>query len=648
MQKINEKIKQKLSLLPEHPGVYRMYDEHKSVIYVGKALNLKNRIKSYFSGTPVDAKTMHLLNAIEDLDYIITNSEQEAFLLEANLIKQYQPKYNILLKDDKKYPYLKVNINEAFPRLEITRNTIKDGSKYYGPYTDVRYLRKLLKELEWIFPHRTCSRVILADTDKPQYDRACLNYQLKKCPAPCIAKISQKDYKKIIDDMIRYILGKNDDLLKDMRTEMLNFSNNLEFEKAAKIRDKIIYIEALQKKQVVYFADFLDRDIIAYYREGKYIAITIIKMTDGKISNKEVYSIKNSEDESIAEILRVFLLQYYADRLQSQNTTENLLPLPYQILIQNEPADFEKLKVLFKNRIYVVSGNKDSYHRKLTSSQDSKKLLEIARKNAFDYVENIKLSHLRKANKTILPVQELKEYLLLNTLPRKMICIDISTIQGSETVSSLVFFENGKPLKRQYKHFIIKDFEGQDDFASVAETLRRFLKNLANDETWERPDLIIVDGGKGQLSSACNVLYRTEFKDIPIISLAKRIEEIFIPVPDDLSLLLDNEKIDLSYNSIVLPKTSMALKLITAIRDEAHRFAITFHRKRRDTRILSSKLDNVKGLGQDKKFLLLKEFGSIKNIASLNTEQLTSIKGIGQKLAEKIIETLNEQDTLPL
>lgn len=642
MQKISQKIINKLALLPNQPGVYLMYDKENTVIYVGKAVVLKNRIKSYFVGNPTDAKTIHLVQNADEIDYIITNSEQEALLLEANLIKQYQPKYNILLKDDKRYPYIKISVNEAFPRIEIIREIKNDGSKYYGPYTDVRYLRKLLRELEWIFPHRTCKREISINNDNPQYSRACLNYQLGKCPAPCIGKITQKDYQKIIQDMTKYLLGKNDDLLKEMHKEMQDFSDNLEFEKAAKLRDKIQYIESLIKKQVVYFTDCLDRDIIAYYQEDKFIAVTVIKMLNGKISNKEIFSFKNLNNETPNEILTAFLLQFYAEKLTNVEQNNEHNNLPHQILLQIEPEDFNNLKKLFHNRLYIVSVTKDYYHKKFITDKESKKLIEIARKNAFDYVENKKLSHLRKANKTILPVQELKEYLKLSILPRKMICIDISTIQGSETVSSLVFFENGKPLKRQYKHFIIKDIEGQDDFASVAETLRRFLSNVATDPNWEKPDLIVIDGGKGQLSSACEILYNTEFKDIPIISLAKRIEEIFIPVLEDTFQNEFSYNLKLSYNSVILPKNSLALKLITGIRDEAHRFAITFHRKRRDARTLSSKLDAVKGLGEDKKFLLLKEFGSVDNISKLKVYDLKKIKGIGDKLAEKILETLNQ------
>ena len=629
----SEKIKTKLSLLPEQPGVYLMYDKYATIIYVGKALNLKNRVKSYFTGTLLDNKTIHLVNNIDDFEYIITNSEQEAFLLESNLIHQHQPRYNILLKDDKRFPFLKIVTTERFPRLEITRDLKKDGNLYYGPYTEVRSLRLLLKDLEWIFPHKTCLKSI---KDKSENSRACLNYQLGKCPAPCIGKITQEEYNRLIKNITRYVLGKNDDILKAMRHEMVELSERLEFEKAAKIRDRIAYIEDVAKKQTVYFQDLENRDVIAFYREDKHIAVTNIKMINGKISQKEVFSFKNTIDEKTETVLRAFLIQYYANKMDR---------LPYQILLQAEPEDYPALNIFFNKKLIIPARG------------EYRKLIEIGRKNAFDYIEQTKLGMLKKAARTIVPIQELKEYLNLKKLPRKMVCIDISTIQGSETVASLVFFENGKPKKKHYRHFIIKTVEGQDDFASIGETLDRYLEHFSPGlelgvgswelgdelgapnsqlptqkgvEEWELPDLIIIDGGKGQLSSALKILNQHKEKNknlqsIEIVSLAKRIEEVFLP---DLS------------ESIIIPKTSTSLKIITHIRDEAHRFAITHHRKRRNQRTLKSQLDDVKGLGEDKKFLLLKEFGSVENIKKADISELMKIKGIGEKLAESILKIM--------
>jgi excinuclease ABC subunit C len=607
-----EKFKEKLSLLPDSPGVYMFLDDEGSIIYVGKAVVLKNRIRSYFSGAPSDNKTKHLLNNIADIDYIITGSESESFIWESILIKKNQPRYNILLKDSKSYPYIKIYTTEPFPRVEITRDPIVDGNVYYGPFSNVGYMKQLLSQLEWFFPHRTCSRTI--PEHQIVHARACLNLQMGKCPGPCVGKISRADYAILINKITKHILGKNDDLIREMKSDMQVCSDNLEFEKAAKLRDQIIQLEELYKKQVVYFSDFQDRDIIAYYREDKFVAVTMLRMVRGKISEKNVFSFKNTEDVSTESILRAFLIQYYY-------TDENAEPkLPFQILIQSEPEDYAELNVLFKKRLAIPARGE---HRRL---------IEIARKNAFDYVESQKLSYLRKSSRTIVSVQELKNHLSLKNLPRKMVCIDISTIHGSETVASLVFFENGKPLKKHYRHFIIKTVIGQDDFASISETMDRYLKNLVSENPWEIPDLIVIDGGKGQLSSALGKLLSAQEKhetleSIEIVSIAKRLEEVFVVR-------------DTNFESIIIPKSSPALKIITHLRDEAHRFAITHHRKRRNQRTLTSELDAIKGLSNDKKFLLLKHFGSVECIKRATLDELMAIKGIGEKLAQKIYEKL--------
>lgn len=600
-----EKIRQKLALLPEQPGVYLMKDEEGLIIYVGKALVLKNRVKSYFTGQPADNKTEQLVKHICDFDYIITNSESEAFILEANLIKKYKPHYNILLKDDKKYPFLKITMQEAFPRILVTRDIVKDGSKYYGPYTDVKYLRKTIRTLEWIFPHRTCTRNI---PETPiMYKRACINYQMKKCPAPCIGEISRSDYRRIILRTSNFLLGKNQDLIKELSDEMLECSENMQYEKAAQLRDQIREIERVQKSQTMYFADEKNRDIIALYKEEAHTAVTVLKIVLGKMSAKEVYSFKNTENEPLSAILSAFLLQYYAEKLDE---------LPHQIVIQSEPDDFEHIEEILGKKVHIPQRG------------EFKQLIAIAEKNAFDFVEAQKLSYMRKSTRTIVPVQELKEKLNLKRLPRKMICLDISTIQGSDTVSSLVFFENGKPLKRQYRHFSMKTLEGQNDFAAMAETMTRFLSHLEDESGWEKPDLIVIDGGKGQLSSSYQILKESKFDDIEMISLAKRVEEVYLPNQDE---------------SIYLPRNSSALRLLINIRDEAHRFAITYHRKKRNTRTLYSQLDDIKGIGEEKKILLLKTFGSVTSISKASIEELSVVKGIGEKFATIIYNYFKEK-----
>jgi excinuclease ABC subunit C len=614
---IEANLKDKISIFPEQPGVYLMRDSTGKVIYVGKAINLKKRVKSYFSGTIVDNKTIYLVKQIADIDYIITNDESEAFIAEAAIIKKHQPHYNILLKDSKSYPFIKITTTEAFPRVEITRDIKKDGNQYYGPYTNVIYMKKLLEHLEWFFPHRSCSRTICET--KNLYARACLNLQMGKCPGPCMGKITRADYMKNIHKIVKHLLGKSDDLLKDMKREMQELSDDLQYEKAAQLRDKILRLTAIYKKSKVYFEDFQDRDVIACYREDNQIAVAVLKLKSGKISGKEVYSFKNITSDSTESVLRAFLLQYYLSQDDIVIKTENL---PHQILLQIEPEDFCALNTLFYKKLVVPQ--RGEYVR----------LIEMARKNAFDFVESIKLSHLKKASRSIVSIQEIKNHLNLRHLPRKMVCIDISTIQGSETVSSLVFFENGKPVKKHYRHFIIQTVDGQDDYASIAETMDRYLKNLVRENGWVSPDLIIIDGGKGQLSSAMSILQTYQeanetLRSIEIISLAKRIEEVFVPI------LTNNARP--RYESIIIPKTSPALKVMTHIRDEAHRFAITHHRKRRDARTLSSALDSVKGLGEEKKFLLLKHFGSVENIQKANLVELLKVNGIGEKLAVEIM-----------
>ncbi len=606
MQKDNEKIKQKLSLLPEMPGVYLMKDAEAKIIYVGKAVVLKNRVKSYFTGQFNDQKTEQLVSKIDDFEYFITNSEREAFLLEENLIKKHQPKYNILLKDDKKYPFIKITNQEAFPRIMVTRDVIKDGSKYYGPYTDVKYLRRRLQTLEWIFPHRTCSREI---PEAPViYKRACINFQMKKCPAPCIGEINKADYRKIIQRISNFLLGRNQELLKELSDEMMSCAENLQFERAATIRDQIREIEKIQKSQTMHFTDEKDRDIIALYQEDQHVAVTVLKILNGKMSGKEVYPLKNAEFFSKQEIMNAFLIQYYSSKLED---------LPYQIVLQFEPDDFESIQDLLGKKIHIPQRG------------EFKQLITIAEKNAFDFVESQKLAHMRKSSRTIVPVQELKEKLGLKKLPRKMVCMDISTIQGSDTVSSMVFFENGKALKRQYKRFVMKSVEGQNDFASMAETMQRFLQHTGNDEKWEKPDLIVIDGGKGQLSAAYELLQDSPHSDIEMISLAKRVEEVFLPNQSE---------------SIYLPRNSSALRLLVNIRDEAHRFAITFHRQRRNSRTLYSELDDIKGIGEEKKLMLLKHFGSVDAISKASIEALSDVKGIGQSFAQIIYNYFKDKE----
>lgn len=602
MEPPTQKIAQKAAFLPDNPGVYLWKDKDDEVIYVGKALNLRNRIKSYLSSTAKDPKTEQLVSHIADLDYIITNSEAEAFLLEATLIKRYQPKYNVLLKDDKRYPFVKITLAEPFPRILVSRDLVKDGSRYFGPYTDVKSLRRTLRTFEWLFPIRTCSRNIPAD--KIKYKQACINYQLGKCPAPCIGKIDTTGYAEIVQRLIRFFDGRYEEVVNEYRSEMNRCAGELKFEEAARLRDRIVAIERIQKRQSVFYADRRNIDIIGFYQEDIEAICLVLRMQEGAIINQENYPLKNLVHESRESILASFLKLYYASREE----------LPQEILLPHAPEDHEALSTWLKGRLV------------LPQRGEKTKLLAMAKRNAFHLIEEKKLAHLRKANRTIFPIQELKECLNLPSLPRKIVCMDISTIQGTDTVSSAVFFANGKPKKKFYRHFIIRSIDTQNDFAALQETLTRFLNEI-DKEPDMRPDLFIIDGGKGQLSSTNEILKASIYHDISIISLAKRAEEIFLPG---------------STESIILPRSSSALRLITNIRDEAHRFAINFHRSRRSKRTLISELEDISGVGEQSKFLLLKSLGSVESIRKASIEELMNIKGIGAKTAQTIYDYFKE------
>ncbi|MEA1973502.1 MAG: excinuclease ABC subunit UvrC, partial [Candidatus Cloacimonadota bacterium] len=443
VKNLSKKINSKLVLLPYKPGIYKMLNKNGKIIYIGKAKILKNRVRSYFHSNHKDRKTRRLVKNIADIDYIITNTEDEALELEANAIRSHKPRYNILLKDDKSLPHIKITINEDFPKISYTRKVVDDGSKYFGPYTKSKPVWKTLKLIEWILPMRTCNKIIIANE---QDDKPCLNYQMGKCPAPCANKISYNDYQQLVNNVIKFLQGKNQVVVDDLKSQMMNLSQNMKYEKAAKIRDQITNIENLHKQSNLYFFDKKDRDVLGIYKEENKAAVSVLKVLSGRLLNKEIYSLENVEDSTEEDMLKAFLMQYYSK--------SNKRELPHQILLQIEPSDVDLIQSVYKNKL------------KIPQRGEYMKLIKIAKKNAFFFVEEQKLKHLRKSNRTIFPVQELKEKLGLKKLPRKIYCFDVSTIQGTDTVSSMVYFENGKPKKKHYRHFKIKTVTGQDDFAS--------------------------------------------------------------------------------------------------------------------------------------------------------------------------------------
>lgn len=598
MEQISPQIKAKLAFLPEEPGIYIWKNEAGEIIYVGKALNLHNRIKSYVSGSLKDPKTEQLVAHIRDLEYIITNSERDAFLLESNFIKQHKPKYNIMLKDDKRYPCVKISLNEPFPRITISRDYIKDGSAYFGPFTDVKSLRRTLRTFEWIFPLRTCSRQI--PLDRIKYKTACMNLQLGKCPAPCVGYISRDDYMVIVRRILDFFKGRYQEIADELRQEMNELSAQMKYEAAARIRDQIIAIDNLQKRQTVAQPDSRNLDIIGFYQEENTAVTVVLKMINGKILLQEQYPLTNVNLSSREQALTAFIKLYYSDRDE----------LPDEILLPFIPDELEEMNTWLRNRLSIPQKG------------DKTKLLVMAKRNAFHLIEERKLAHMRKANRTIFPIQELKDKLNLPRLPRKIVCMDISTIQGTDTVSSAVFFENGKPKKKNYRHFIIRSIETQNDFAAMAETMTRYLTEI-DKNTEMLPDLFVIDGGKGQLGLSARILQESSYAAVPIISLAKRIEEIYLP---------ENPE------PVILPRSAASLRLLTSIRDEAHRFAINFHRKRRSKRTLISELEAISGIGEQSKFLLFKELGSVDKIKAASIEELMEVKGIGLSTAQRIFD----------
>ena len=568
--------------LPNKPGVYIMRDASDTIIYIGKAKNLIKRVKSYFREKLDRPKTQILMSHFDSLEYIVTNSEKEALILEATLIKKHRPRYNVQLKDDKRYPYVKIT-DEKFPRLVITRNVTKNGI-YYGPFTDVGSVKQTVKFLKSLFKIRTCRNM----------NGPCLNSQIDLCYAPCENKISEKEYSEIINKIDLFFQGKYSTIVKNLKKEMMAAASTEEFEKAAVIRDQISSIEEIMEKQFVDLVDDdLDQDVIAIAPGDDEVVVIIMPIRNGKIVGRDDFLMTSSQYDSSSDILFAFIQQYYGYNRH----------IPKQILLDEDIDD----KELLQDWLSDLRGNKVKI--KVPQKGVKLRLVKMAKKNA----EIIK--HQKKKMEGALI--ELKKYLKLEKLPRVIEGYDISNISGKFAVGSKVSFKDGKPNKKRYKHFRMKT-PGPNDFAMMEELLTRRLEKIEDDP---EPDLIVIDGGKGQLGMACGVLDKLNLNHIPIIGLAKEFEEIFIPN---------------SQRPIIIPKNNHALHLLQQVRDESHRFAITYHRKLRSNNIESSSLDDIKGIGRKRKIALLKEFKTIDNIKNASVEELAKIDTMNLKTAENV------------
>lgn len=596
-------IAEKMKNLPAKPGCYLFKDKKDKILYVGKAGVLRNRVRSYFQSGPVHPKIDALVKRIADIEYIVTDSEVEALILENNLIKKYKPRYNVNLKDDKTYPYIRIT-NEDFPQVFVTRKVVRDGSKYFGPYTDVKNVRYTLKSLKQIFTIRSCKYNLTPEVIKKKKVQLCLDYYIHKCKGPCQALQSKEEYCHEIERVHRFLKGKTDDLVKEIREEMHTYSERMEFEEAARSRDKLEALENYRHSQKIVYNDFVDRDILAVAKEDDDACAALFKVRESKITGRIHYYMAQVEWQTIAEIIETFIQQYY---FKSDE-------IPQEIFIREKIENTETVETWLSDRL----GKKVNII--VPRQGEKKKLVELAQKNAQYLLEELKLQKLKAKDYVPHVVKALKRDLQLPKLPRRIECFDISNIQGADPVASMVCFVDGKPKKSEYRRFKIQTKQTPDDFAMMREVVKRRYTRLLN-ENKALPDLIVIDGGKGQLSSALGVLNELKIKDQPIIGLAKRLEEIFFPGVSDAQML---------------PRISSSLRLIQQLRDEAHRFAVTFHRERRRKRTIASELDKIDGVGPQRRKQLLKTFGSIKNIKELSVEELSGKGKIPLVIAENI------------
>lgn len=608
-------IKEELKKLPALPGVYLMKNELDQIIYVGKAVSLKNRVKQYFQKSKNHSiKTIRLVEQIRSFEYIVTASELEALVLECNLIKRYNPKYNIRLKDDKHYPYIRVDIQNAFPRVTVVRSMKKDGAKYFGPYTDVNAMWELVEIIKKTWQLRTCTRVLPRDINK---ERACLNYHIGQCSGPCIAKSSEVEYKVMVDEVTSFLSGKYQDIIKRIERQMEDAAINLEFEKAATLRDQLAAIKKIEQKQTASNSSMEDQDVIAFARSAKDTLMQIYFVRQGKLIGREHFLINETEGEEIETLFREFIIQFYSEA--------NFIPK--QILVEKVPQDLELLEEYLTmqrgSKVTIVHPQKGTKHN----------LLELASKNAYITLSQFGDELRRQEARTKGALEEIQEALGLSGNLNRIEAYDISNTQGIESVGGMVVFENGKPKRSDYRKFKIKSIQGPNDYGSMEEVLDRRIARLVQkgeeDSFAKMPDLILMDGGKGQVGVAEKVIASYGLT-IPVCGMVK----------DDRhrtrGLLYQNEE-------ILLKTTSEGFKLITRIQDEVHRFAIEYHKKLRSKAQVQSVLDNIKGVGKERKKLLMNAFKSVELLRQASLEEIEAIPGIPKDVALNIYTFFHKQ-----
>jgi len=661
-------ISQQLAALPDQPGVYKFYDAKGALLYVGKAKSLRSRVRSYFLKTATfEPNKRQMVTEIAEIQYLLAETPTQALHFEADLVRHERPRYNIKLRDDKHYPYIRINVQEPWPKTMVARKMQRDGARYFGPFTDATSVRQTLDTVNRLFPHILCNRVITGNDP-----RACLYYHIKRCPAPCIGAINNEDYRQIVDQMVGFLDGKSDSVLADMRHEMEEAAEALEFERAADLRDRIRAAERVVTQQQIVYSSIADEDVIGVHHEGPYSAVQVFLVRGGRLIGREHFVLDGHGDDSEAEIVWSFIVQYYSQ------TSD----IPDELVLPVAVDDMDALRVWLTDR-RADSGSKSRKKVRVTAPRvgDKRKLIELATNNAREVLERLRQQWLADEARTTGAIVELQELLDLAQLPHRIECYDVSHVQGSNQVASMVVFENGQPRRSDYRRFKIKHEHGNNDYLSMQEVIgRRFRRALTGQlrragelGSWESveeepasdgaltdgsaaeadgalkgasggeqeaepeggwaemPDLVIIDGGQGQLNAALEVLDTMEITELPVVGLAKENEEIYIRDRATGRALAD---------PVLLPRTSQAMYLVQRIRDEAHRFAITYHRAVRGRTGLRSALDEVQGIGPKRKRELLRRFGSVRGIRAATLEELAAVPGMTLKQAKVLKSSL--------
>ena len=603
---------QQLKALPAKPGIYIFKDNEGKVIYVGKANNLNSRVRSYL-GAPsrLSAKVRRLVSKIRDFEFIVTDSEQEALILECNMIKKYTPHYNINLKDNKTFPYLRININDDWPGVYVTRRVQKDGAKYFGPFASSGSVRQTLRLIEKIFPFRSCSRQINGKDKRP-----CLDYYIHRCLGPCVGAVEKQEYRDVINEVILFLQGKQEIILRQLNARMKAAASQLHFERAALLRDQIRAIEAVIEGQKIAVKLQGEKDVIGLAQNKELAYVEILSIRNSKLIGQDHFIMEGTQGESLEQILTSFVKQYYASASH----------IPRLILLQHpvdEPAVLSE---------WLGQQRGGRVELQVPQRGAKRKLVDTATENA---AQRLALAQAKEMKAEVITsgLRELKQKLRLPRMPRRIECYDVSNIQGTLAVSSMVVLEKGRPKPAHYRRFRIKTVPGADDYAMIQETLRRrFKRGLTGGSTWALiPDLVLIDGGKGQLNAALEVRKELGLDSIPIASLAKENEEVFIPG---------------DRKPIYIPKDSPALHILQRARDEAHRFAISYHRRLRRKEGITSALDYISGIGPRRKKALLKKFGSLEAIRNASLEELSQTEGITPILARKVKDFLGSSPVL--